>query len=73
MKEIEASLKRYIDHKISCGGFLTAVLSNDLFGAVGRADYENVQRIPEIVKYIYNHLPASSYGSAEEVKNWLNG
>ena len=30
------SLDRYVNHKLMPGSFLTAVLSNDLFGAVRR-------------------------------------
>ena len=72
MEEIKATLGRYVKDKIPTGGFLEAVLSNDLVGAVGRADSENIQRIPEIVKYIYNNLPSNCWGDTETVTKWLN-
>jgi len=72
MEEIKATLDRYVKHKIPTGGFLEAVLSNDLVGAVSRADSINSQRIPEIVKYIYNNLPSNCWGNNETVTKWLN-
>ena len=72
MEEIKASLDRYVKDKIPTGGFLEAVLSNDLVGAVGRADSINIQRIPEIVKYIYNNLPSNCWGDSETVSKWLS-
>ena len=38
----KGALDRYVDHGLEPGGFLTAVLTNDLFGAVARADSENI-------------------------------
>jgi len=67
----KAALDRYIEHKMLPGGFLIAVLSNDLFGAVGRADRENLAALPDIVKYIYNELPAGSWGSNDIIWRWV--
>jgi hypothetical protein len=67
----KAALDRYVEHKILPGGFLMKVLSNDLFGAVGQADSENAAALPEIVKYIYNQLPANAWGSQELVYKFV--
>jgi hypothetical protein len=67
----KAALDRYVNHKILPGGFLMKVLSNDLFGAVGQADSENAAALPEIVKYIYNHLPANAWGSQDLVYKFV--
>ena len=72
MEDIKASLDRYVNDKIPTGGFLEAVLSNNLVEAVGRADSNNIQRIPEIVKYIYNNLPSNCWGDKETVTKWLS-
>lgn len=72
MEDIKATLNRYVKDKIPTGGFLEAVLSNDLVGAVSRADSDNLQRIPEIVKYIYNNLPSGCWGDSETVTKWLS-
>jgi len=62
-----AALDRYINHKYLPGSFLMAVLINDLYGAVGHADSENLAALPDIVRYIYNELPGNSWGSRERV------
>ena len=64
----QGALARYVECGFMPGGFLTAVLNNDLFGAVTRADELNVQVLPEIVRYVYNELPASCWGSTERME-----
>ena len=71
MEIIKESLNRYTKDRIPTGGFLTAVLENDLMGAIARADHINIQRLPEICKYIYNELPSSIWGSREKVRKHL--
>ena len=70
-EHIREGLKNYIINSISTGGFLHAVLVNDLFSAVGRADETNKVQLHEIIRFIYNHLPTSSYGSQERYLEWL--
>lgn len=70
-EDMYGSLERYLNHGIKPGSFLMAVLQNDLAGACGRADNCNIRNIPNIVGYIYNHLPGSSWGSAEKVQDYL--
>ena len=65
------SLDRYVNHRIATGGFLRAVLSNDLFGAMSRADLDNQLALSAITKYIYNRLPSGCWGSKEIVDNYL--
>jgi len=72
METIEYSLNLYVEHKIRTGGFLEAVLSNDLFSAFGKADEGNKRQMHEIVKYVYNELPSNCWGSKEKVEAWLN-
>jgi len=67
----KAALDRYVNHKILPGGFLMKVLSNDLFGAVGQADSENAAALPDIVRYIYNQLPANAWGSQDLVYKFV--
>ena len=63
--------QRYIEDKISPGGFFTAVLENKLFEALGRADDINRARIYDIVGFLYNEAPATCWGSPEKVRSWL--
>ena len=53
----QASITRYVEHGIKPGGFLTAVLSNDLYNATGRADQQNLVALPAIVRWFANHCP----------------
>ena len=46
------SLRRYADQGIPTGGFLQAVLANDLMEAVGRADEANGRALRGICSYI---------------------
>lgn len=70
---IKEALDRYIEHRISPGGFLKAVLENNLMEAIGRADTINRNNLHAICKYIYNELPGHIHGSKEKVKKHLEG
>jgi hypothetical protein len=66
-----AGLRRYIDHGVAPGNFLSAVLQNNLKEAVGRADRENMQNLPAYVGFLYNEAPALCWGSPEQFNGWL--
>lgn len=65
------SLECYIKHGCPVGDFLTAVLCNDLMGACGRADDENMANLPAYCAYLYNEAPAGCHGSKENVARWI--
>ena len=65
------SLQRYIEHKVPLGGFLTAVICNDLAEACKRADEENLENLPAFVAYLYNEAPSQCWGSEEKMNAWL--
>ena len=65
------TLQNYWNHGYEPGGFTTAVLCNDLFGAAARADHWNRRNMAAIAEYIVNNAPFGSYGNAELVKDWL--
>jgi hypothetical protein len=65
------ALDRYVERGLAPGGFLMAVLENKLFEAVARADNINKHALPAIVEYIYNYLPAGSWGSETLVEAFL--
>lgn len=67
-----STLRLYIDAGVPTGGFLRAVLANDLNEAVGRADSENIHRLPAIVAWIYNEAPSPCHGSYAAVDSWLD-
>lgn len=64
------SINQYVEHGQAVGGFLQAVLSNDLFQAVARADLENRRSLPLIVRYVANRCPSMCHGSEQRVSDW---
>ena len=69
-EHLQGGMKRYIESGIGAGHFLTAVLSNDLFGAVSYADPKSLEALPDIVRWIYNEVPSASWGSPKKVQEW---
>lgn len=53
------------------GGFVYAVLANDLSGAFAKADTFNRMAMFEIVCYVHNEVPSCIHGSYEVVRSWL--
>lgn len=66
------ALQRYLDSGIMPGGFLTAVLENNLSESFGRADSFNTANMKDICGYIYNHFPSIAWGSRERVAAFVN-
>jgi len=64
------SLDRYA-RGFPTGGFLKAVLENNLMEAMSSADASNREALYEIVMYVYNKMPMDCWGSPEKVKRWL--
>lgn len=52
------------EHGFPFGGFLTAILANDLVGAVERADAENVRLLKNYASYLYNEMPGRTGDAA---------
>jgi hypothetical protein len=65
-------MRLYIEGHVETGGFLHAVLSNDLRRACERADAENQRALFSIVCWIYNEAPSTCWGSPEKVAAWLS-
>lgn len=61
----------YVERGYQPGGFVTAVLENNLVDAVSRADRENLEHLKEICQYVYWNIPADCWGSKAKVKDWL--
>ena len=70
-KNTLAGLKRYAKDRIHPGGFLIAVLENNLRKSFRQADKANREALFEIVCHCYNKLPSICWGSPEKVENWL--
>jgi hypothetical protein len=68
------ALDEYFIKGWSPGSFLTSILTNNLYGAVNSADHANKHVIYEIVKWLVTEaeVPTSSWGSEENIKDWLH-
>lgn len=64
-------LQLYFEQGVPPGGFLLAVLENNLKEACARADAINQRHIWDIMNWLYNVVPMGSYGSKESVAKWL--
>jgi hypothetical protein len=64
------ALDRYVNHSILPGDFLTAVLCNDLFGAMAYADSENLATLKDICMYVYWEIPGECWGNREKIDKW---
>ena len=60
------SIEAYWRNGLPPGGFIEAVLCNDLKEAFGRADLGNRFALFAIVSYCYNNIPGSVWGSREK-------
>ena len=70
---MRGAMKRYIENRIPPGSFLTAVLSNDLMEACGRADDINRHALFDYCTWLFNYAPRGCYGSPQAVAAWLCG
>lgn len=66
------TVDKYVSEGIHPGHFIYAVLENDLFGAVSRADANSRRELADIVIYIYNNIPVECYGNRQKVNAWMN-
>lgn len=71
-RQVLASVYGYVNRREITGHFLTAVLSNNLFDAVGRADKESMESLRELVVFIHMEVPSCCHGSLENVAHWLH-
>lgn len=65
------TLDNYRIYRLQPGSFVKAVLSNDLYEAMARADSQNLESLKDIVIYITNYFPPDSYGSLAIVEQYL--
>lgn len=65
-------LYNYFERRIPTGGFMRSVLSNDLRGAVQRADSQNRYLLREYVFWLNTEAPTDAWGSPDSVADWLS-
>ena len=64
------AIDQYVIDATPPGGFLRAVLENDLKRAVSQADNTNMRLLGDIVRYLYCHVPFNCWGDKRSVKSW---
>jgi len=67
------SLEAYRRQRRPTGGFLRAVLANDLLLATQMADCHNRAAFFDICEYVWMELPTAAHGSYDAVASWLEG
>ena len=72
-EHMRGAMRRWIQDGLWPGGFLTAVLQNDLVGAAMHADQINRYRLFEYADFLYNEAPRPAWGSVEATKAWAAG
>ena len=65
-----STLIRYGAAGVPTGGFLRSVLSNDLIGAINKADESNLKALKMIVRFVCNEMPSGCHGNESKVKSW---
>lgn len=64
-------LTRYINEGLQPGGFLEAVLANDLHLATKRGDAQNLFNLRAYTNFLLEFAPAASFGSYARVVAWV--
>lgn len=67
---LREGLRQYIQHGHVPGSFLEAVITNDLFAAVGHADELSLLFLVLLVKWFYNDAPGGCCGSKDIMAAW---
>lgn len=65
-------LEAYRDSGRALGGFLEAVVRNDLIDTANRATEDNTPRILGIARWVYYNLPMGSCRSREAYVKWIH-
>ncbi len=67
---LRSGLIRHILVGGTVGGFLTALLENDLMEAVPRADSGSLAGLRELCQFVHGYTPRDCHGSREIVRAW---
>ena len=65
------TIKDYVIKGWEPGGFVRAVLENNLSEAIARADENNLASLKDIVMYVYWCVPGIAWKSPDLVDEWM--
>ena len=60
--DCQEAIFNYLVYGWEPGGFLTAVMANDLYRAATVADVENIKRLAHVARFVVYALPHGCYG-----------
>ena len=69
-EHLRSGMQRYLEDGMLPGGFLQAVLKNDLAESFARADLESQAAMFDIVVWLNTECPGTAWGNEEKVKAW---
>ena len=70
-EHMQEGARAYVEQGREPGGFLRAVLENNLSEACGRADHINQYKMDTWACWLYNECPVPAWGSPEAVDAWI--
>ncbi len=70
-QDLKESIDLYVQQGVPTGSFLQACIENDLKEAIGTADERNIRLLPEIVQYLYWHVPRQCCGEKGVFEKWI--
>ena len=70
-EHLHCSIIDYVMDGCKLGGFLEAVITNNLMGAFRRADAHSLAGLKNLVGWLYNDAPAGCHGSMTKYNDWL--
>jgi hypothetical protein len=70
-QNLRDAVARYITHGTEPGGFVQAVLQNDLKSAVVRAGVSSKSGLVDLVMWLIAEAPESCWGSSERYRDWI--
>lgn len=69
-EHLSRGLQLWIEHGVEPGGFLVAVICNDLRGACERADPISRHALFEIVSFLHTYAPRGCWGNEKAYSAW---
>jgi len=72
-ENFRGQVERYLRNGNPPGGFLEAVIGNDLMGAINRADKDAADNLKAIVGWFYWEAPGGSWGSKKAFDAMIAG
>lgn len=64
-------LQLYLESGVRPGSFLSAVLCNNLMGAVACADETNINRLPGYIRFLHNYVDPRAFGNEANFRAWM--